>query len=108
MFNWLTIVVIGLRFYSRRLTRAGFGWDDGVIALSALVVNAMLIVAGGRKLSPTFIIPHDEAASLTTILVLNLGFGLPQDQISRDTFPEIMQVCYALPPCPVWIFWGHM
>lgn len=49
MFNILTIVVIGLRLYSRRLTRAGFGWDDGFIVLSTLLVNAMLIVAGFRK-----------------------------------------------------------
>ncbi|KAI1198957.1 hypothetical protein F5X97DRAFT_333070 [Nemania serpens] len=71
VFNILTIVVIGLRLYSRRLTRAGFGWDDGFIVLSTLLVNAMLIVAG---------------------FLISLGFGLPQSEIPRDTFPKIMEL----------------
>lgn len=26
-------------------------------------------------------------------LVISLGFGLPQSEIPRDTFPKIMEVC---------------
>jgi hypothetical protein len=49
VFNFLGIVVVCLRLYSRRLTRAGFGWDDGLIIVSTLIVNAMLIVTGFRE-----------------------------------------------------------
>jgi len=49
VFNVLGIVVVCLRLYSRRLTRAGFGWDDGLIVVSTLIVNGMLIVTGFRE-----------------------------------------------------------
>ncbi|KAI1111160.1 hypothetical protein F5Y14DRAFT_464964 [Nemania sp. NC0429] len=71
VFNTLTIVVIGLRFYSRRLTGAGLGWDDGFIMFSTLLVNAMLIVAG---------------------FLISLGFGLPQHEIPHNTMPKIIEL----------------
>jgi hypothetical protein len=49
VFNGLAILVVSLRMYSRRLTRAGFGWDDGFILIATALVNAMLIVTGFRK-----------------------------------------------------------
>ncbi|KAI1165954.1 hypothetical protein F5B18DRAFT_668482 [Nemania serpens] len=71
VFNTLAVVVIGLRLYSRRLTRAGFGWDDGFIVLSSLLVNAMLIVTG---------------------FLISLGFGLPQREVPHETASKIMEL----------------
>ncbi|KAI0868018.1 hypothetical protein GGS24DRAFT_507214 [Hypoxylon argillaceum] len=69
VFNLLTIVVVGLRFYSRRLTRAGFGWDDGFTLIATLLVNAMLIAAG---------------------FLIDLGFGLPLPDITLTGHEKIM------------------
>ncbi|KAI1131421.1 hypothetical protein F5Y10DRAFT_286790 [Nemania abortiva] len=60
-FNTMTIIVVGLRLYSRRLTRAGFGWDDGFIVIATILVNAMLIAAG---------------------FLIKLGFGLPDHDLT--------------------------
>lgn len=43
------VVVVGLRFYSRYITKAGFGWDDGLTLASILVGINLLSVLGLRK-----------------------------------------------------------
>ncbi|KAI2630216.1 hypothetical protein GGS26DRAFT_598702 [Hypomontagnella submonticulosa] len=40
------VVVVGLRFYSRYITKAGFGWDDGLTLASILVGINLLSVLG--------------------------------------------------------------
>ncbi|KAI2624511.1 hypothetical protein GGS21DRAFT_324051 [Xylaria nigripes] len=60
--NGLTVFVVGLRWWSRRLTRAGLGWDDGCALAAVVFLNAMLLVLG---------------------LLIGRGFGIPTGQIDR-------------------------
>ncbi|KAI0195274.1 hypothetical protein EV127DRAFT_404814 [Xylaria flabelliformis] len=69
--NVLTIFVVSLRLYSRRLTRAGFGWDDGFILAATLLVNGMLIAAG---------------------FLIYLGFGLPQNNVEPDDRKKVTEL----------------
>ncbi|KAI0554801.1 hypothetical protein F4679DRAFT_579141 [Xylaria curta] len=69
--NILTIVVVGLRLFSRRLTRAGFGWDDGFILAATLLVNGMLVLAG---------------------FLIYLGFGLPLNKVSHDDRKRVTEL----------------
>ncbi|KAI1435829.1 hypothetical protein GGR50DRAFT_702360 [Xylaria sp. CBS 124048] len=60
--NSVTVIVVGLRLYSRKLTHAGFGWDDGCIVVATMLVNCLLLVAG---------------------FLISLGFGLPIEEVDR-------------------------
>ncbi|KAI1812443.1 hypothetical protein GGS20DRAFT_591660 [Poronia punctata] len=71
VFNALGIIVVGLRLYSRRLTRAAFGWDDGLIIVSTVFVNGMLVV---------------------TVLQISLGFGLPMREIKPDSIEALREL----------------
>ncbi|KAI0449395.1 hypothetical protein F5B21DRAFT_520258 [Xylaria acuta] len=71
VFNILTIVVVGLRLCSRRLTPAGFGWDDCFILIATLLVNGMLVVAG---------------------FLIYLGFGLPVRKIAPDDLKKVTEL----------------
>ncbi|KAI3317301.1 hypothetical protein HD806DRAFT_541359 [Xylariaceae sp. AK1471] len=71
VFNGLAIVVVGLRLYSRRLTRAGFGWDDGCILIATALVNAMLIVIG---------------------FLIDLGFGLPMRDVTPSELKKVTEL----------------
>ncbi len=39
--NFFSIVVVGLRIYSRKVTAAGLGWDDKFILLSSVLGNTL-------------------------------------------------------------------
>ncbi|KAI1742351.1 hypothetical protein F4680DRAFT_445914 [Xylaria scruposa] len=69
--NVLTIIVVSFRLYSRRLTRAGFGWDDGLILAATLLVNGMLILAG---------------------FLIYLGFGLPLNKVAHDDRKRVTEL----------------
>ncbi|TRX90673.1 hypothetical protein FHL15_008448 [Xylaria flabelliformis] len=69
--NVLTIVVVSFRLYSRRVTRAGFGWDDGFILAATLLVNGMLIAAG---------------------FLIYVGFGLPVNKVASDDRKKITEL----------------
>ncbi|KAI0441251.1 hypothetical protein F4803DRAFT_576793 [Xylaria telfairii] len=71
VFNVLTIGVVGLRLWSRRLTRAGFGWDDCFILIATLLVNGMLEAEG---------------------FLIYLGFGLPAHKIAPDNIKKITEL----------------
>lgn len=46
--NVFGIFIIGLRVWSRRLTKVGFGWDDAFAVFAIVLVNAMLGVFAPR------------------------------------------------------------
>ncbi|RYC59147.1 hypothetical protein CHU98_g7060 [Xylaria longipes] len=71
VFSILTIMVVGLRLCSRRLTRAGFGWDDCFILIATLLVNGMIVVAG---------------------FLIYLGFGLSVRQIAPGDLKKVTEL----------------
>ncbi|RYO83991.1 hypothetical protein DL766_008348 [Monosporascus sp. MC13-8B] len=46
LINALSLVVVGLRIYSRKFTGAGVGWDDIFIVAAAVLGNLLLILFG--------------------------------------------------------------
>ncbi|KAI1757598.1 hypothetical protein F4782DRAFT_525409 [Xylaria castorea] len=69
--NILTIIVVILRLCSRRLTRAGFGWDDCFILFATVIINGMLVVAGS---------------------LIYLGFGLPMSQVAPKDLEKVTEL----------------
>ncbi|KAI1174727.1 hypothetical protein F4777DRAFT_599217 [Nemania sp. FL0916] len=67
----LTIIVVSLRLYSRRLTQAGIGFDDVFIVVATFMVTLMLI---------------------TIALLLNLGFGHPRYDVPPSNASKIMKL----------------
>ncbi|CAJ2509003.1 Uu.00g140290.m01.CDS01 [Anthostomella pinea] len=45
VFNLITLVVVSLRIYSRKITKVGFGYDDGFTWAAVVLVNVMLMQA---------------------------------------------------------------
>ncbi|KAI1079036.1 hypothetical protein F5B20DRAFT_581763 [Whalleya microplaca] len=44
--SFLGLVVVALRVYSRVTTKAGFGWDDGLIVISLVLGVALVVIQG--------------------------------------------------------------
>ncbi|KAI0104682.1 hypothetical protein GGR51DRAFT_560946 [Nemania sp. FL0031] len=71
VFNTITIIVVCMRLYSRRLTRAGLSWDDTFIILATVLVNCMLVAHG---------------------LLIDIGFGLPVHDLDPKQRSRIMKI----------------
>ncbi|KAI1826662.1 hypothetical protein F4861DRAFT_545707 [Xylaria intraflava] len=69
--NAVTIIVVALRMYSRKLTGTGFGWDDGCVLIATLLVNSLLLIVG---------------------FMISLGFGLPIEEVSRGNFEKMTKL----------------
>ncbi|KAI0114622.1 hypothetical protein F4776DRAFT_673890 [Hypoxylon sp. NC0597] len=71
----LSLLAVGLRLYSRRLTKAGFDWDDGLVLLATALVVALFILsihiwnAGYDRVSLAGLVGDDD-----TIIVFLLMF----------------------------------
>ncbi|OTA96586.1 hypothetical protein M434DRAFT_27733 [Hypoxylon sp. CO27-5] len=80
----LSLLAVGLRIYSRRLTKAGFGWDDGLILFATILEVALFILS---------------------IWIWNAGYdrvsliGLMGDDDTIITFLLMFQVLYLFSMC---------
>lgn len=41
----ISLLSVGLRLYCRKLTKAGLGWDDGLVVVSAAIVVAQFVLS---------------------------------------------------------------
>ncbi|KAI1504068.1 hypothetical protein F5X99DRAFT_406451 [Biscogniauxia marginata] len=74
IFNFATLVVVALRYCSRKLTGANLGWDDYLVFVATLLVNIMLVLAGFLTQSGLGGDTEDVLEDLQGILRLMLGF----------------------------------